>query len=76
MSLRVPVETPPCMHCGETSTIEVNEKSLFRWKSLGIHIQTAFPDMSDEDREHLKTGTHPRCWAEMFGNLDDEEDDT
>lgn len=68
-------ETPACMRCGETSTVDVDEKALYQWQQLGVLIQLAFPGMSDEDREHLKSGTHPKCWAEMFGDLDDEEDD-
>lgn len=32
----------------------------------GAHAQEAFPNMSIELREQIISGTHPKCWDEMF----------
>lgn len=68
----VTVITPPCMVCGETSTMQVDSKALHRWQT-GVHIQVAFADMPAPEREQLKTGTHPECWDKMFADLEDDE---
>ena len=38
----------------------------------GAHAQSAFPDMSIELREQIISGTHPKCWDEMFPVINDE----
>ena len=63
--------TLPCVVCGERSTVRVNTEQLAAWKR-GAHIQVAFPDMTDDDRELLLTGTHPACWETLCPNEDDE----
>lgn len=70
----VTVTPPPCMVCGKESTLRVDAAGYSAWIS-GTLIQQAFPEMSDPEREHLKTGTHPACWDEMFGDLIDEEEE-
>lgn len=59
------VKCNPCMVCGMTSTMAVDEDSFYRWQA-GELIQNAFPGLSAPDRELLKTGTHPECWKKMF----------
>jgi len=66
--------TPACMVCGKTSEMEVDSAAYFRWSQQGWLIQSAFPEMPEELREQLKTGTHPLCWDEMFAPDEDEED--
>jgi hypothetical protein len=60
------VETPRCVHCGYKGEVEVPNSGLAR-RSAGALIQDAFPDLSRGLREQLVSGTHPECWAEMFG---------
>ena len=60
------IETRRCSHCGYKGEIEVPNAGLFK-RNSGALIQEAFPDLSKELREQLMTGTHPECWAEMFG---------
>lgn len=62
--------TPRCMMCDKSDEVEVDPDALRAWRE-GALIQEAFPDMTPEDREHLKTGTHPACWDSMFA--DEEE---
>jgi hypothetical protein len=59
------VITSPCIVCGEKSKMEVSVEQYINWRN-GELIQVAFPDMSADDRELLKTGTHPECWEKMF----------
>ena len=41
----------------------------------GQYAQDAFPFLSPEDREQIISGTHPKCWQEMFGSCEDEDDE-
>lgn len=63
------VTTAPCFGCGKRSQIVVNAEKLHRWLD-GEFIQVVWPDWSPARREHLKTGTHPKCWDLMFGTED------
>ena len=42
----------------------------------GAHIQHAFPSLSAEYREFLLSGTTPNEWREMFGSIDEEDEDS
>jgi hypothetical protein len=33
----------------------------------GYHIQDAVKSLDKHYREQMITGTHPKCWLEMFG---------
>jgi len=64
--------TPKCIMCGKYGEVEVpSSAGYFRWKHQGVPIQTALADMSEADREQLKTGTHPACWDAMFEGVDE-----
>jgi hypothetical protein len=39
-----------------------------------MHIQDAFPDLSVDDRELIKTGIHPWCWDIMMDEEDHDAD--
>jgi len=67
------IQTAPCMHCGKASEMEVDSVAFHRWLG-GALIQVAFPEFDDGERELLKSGIHPDCWDEMFGDEEDEED--
>ena len=60
------VVTNPCPACGERTNLEVDLTSYMRWQG-GVLIQDAFPDLTNDERELLITGTHPACWDTMFG---------
>lgn len=66
----IKVTTPECMVCGKAGTMSVPEEGLRRWQG-GELIQVALPDVPADEREQLKTGTHPACWGEMFSNEED-----
>lgn len=61
----------PCRRCGKTHHIRVDIDDLQAWQSGEKLVQDAFPYLSAEDRELLLTRFCPKCWDEMFGDIDD-----
>jgi len=61
-----------CPFCSHVNYITVNEQDYYRWED-GELIQNAFPYLSAEERELLKTGICPSCWDKMFPPEEDEE---
>jgi hypothetical protein len=58
--------------CGSTTTARVPGPSVFAWRQ-GAFVQTAFPMLSNDEREALfVSGTCGECWERMFPQ---EEDD-
>lgn len=55
-----------CPFCGALNTVEVDEAAYRSYINEGKLIQDAFPDMSADDREIIKTGICPKCWDDMF----------
>jgi hypothetical protein len=59
------VNTPRCLKCNRTSTVEVtNEEYVALTRDL--NIQQALPERDANFRELVKTGTHPACWEKIF----------
>lgn len=61
----VKVRTRACLNCGKPSLLSLNREQVEAWQK-GMLIQEAFPELSKEEREVLKTGIHPKCWKELF----------
>jgi hypothetical protein len=55
------VHTNPCPECGERTMMEVSLMGYMQWKG-GALIQNAFPNLTNDERELLITGTHSECW--------------
>lgn len=72
----VTVICPTCCVCHKQAKIKVSRHGYRQWKA-GQLIQTAFPELSDSQREMIKTGTHPACWTELWAGVeaDDEDED-
>jgi hypothetical protein len=68
--MEIIITTNPCINCEKHSEVTVDFEAWAKW-SAGALIQDAFPHFSPEERELLKSGTHPECWDALFG--DDEE---
>ena len=60
------IETKTCFHCGNTGTVEIYSRELFELRQ-GAFIQDAVKSLQVEEREQLISGTHGKCWEDMFG---------
>lgn len=60
------IETKTCFHCGKTGTVEIYSRELFELRQ-GAFIQDAVKSLQVEEREQLISGTHGKCWEDMFG---------
>jgi hypothetical protein len=58
--------TPACMFCQETSTVELT-RAEHRMLTEGVPVQDAMRDRTAAERELIRTGIHPTCWAAAFG---------
>lgn len=67
--------TKRCFHCGKDSEITITTAQYEAWVVNDGYIQDIFPEMTNEDREVLISGTHPKCWEEMFPIIEDDEFD-
>ena len=63
---RYVIETKQCFHCKQTGTVEIFTQEMF-YLNQGMHIQDAVKSLDRDYREQMITGTHPKCWIEMFG---------
>lgn len=59
-----------CPLCLAYNSIEVDKDKFDRWRA-GEFAQYVWPDMTPSEREVLITGTHLKCWDQLFG-IDDE----
>ena len=59
------ITTPSCCVCGKTTSVDVDRDRYMQWR-FGMLIQSAFPQMSDDDRELLISGTHAKCWENLY----------
>lgn len=63
------VKCKPCPFCGIAAEMLVDSEALAKYAS-GAFVQTAFPEMSAENREMLISGTHPSCWDRYMRDED------
>ena len=53
-----------------TRAIDVDPARVKEWDLLGTaapHVQVAFPELSEDDREFLLNGITPEEWDELLG---------
>ena len=67
----VAVTTKACVMCGKSSVLEVEERGYHAWRE-GALIQRALPTLREDDRELLISGTHSKCWDQMFADTDED----
>ena len=65
MSSPIIIRTKTCVVCNDYELWSLDRKAVESWQA-GEMIQVAFPDMSEDDREILISGTHPACWSKLF----------
>lgn len=61
-----------CPFCGHANEVAVNEADYWDWQD-GALVQDAFPYLTADEREMLISGICPTCWAETFGDEDEED---
>ena len=64
-----------CVHCGVEYVLWVNEQDFLDWTSGSGYIQDKLPYLSADERELLISGTCGNCWKDMFGSMDDEDEE-
>jgi hypothetical protein len=67
--------TKTCMHCGEQTDFCLSQDEYEKLYLQGQYIQDVFPLLNKSERELMISGTHPRCWEEMFSYMDEDEED-
>lgn len=50
-----------CVFCEGDTRVVVDADDYHLWRS-GELIQNVWPDTEPEERELIRTGTHPACW--------------
>lgn len=63
-----------CPFCGNLNVVTVNEDDFWNWQN-GTLIQDAFPYLTADEREIIKTGICPKCWDSMFSEEEEEEEE-
>ena len=67
------VITKRCPVCGSNAVLDdVDALGFIRWTQLGDNIQEALPDLDDDQRELLLSGTHAHCWEKMWEGFGDD----
>lgn len=67
--------TQTCIHCGEKTEHVVTANEYERLFINNEFVKDVFPHLDHEEREVLISGTHPKCWKEMFEVLEYHESD-
>ena len=55
-----------CFHCNNETQFLMTQQDYDRWKIDGEYIQNVFPEEPADIREWMISGTHPKCWDQMF----------
>lgn len=56
-----------CPICNQKKHIVVRTLDFVKWQAQYMFIQDAFPYLSVDDREAIKTGYCPPCWDKTMG---------
>jgi len=56
-----------CVWCRKNGSFVLTPKQYHDIVVRGKFIQDVFPDLDDDEREFMISGTHAVCWSEMFG---------
>lgn len=62
--------TRPCLYCGRISFLKIDAEAYDAWAVQRVNIRDAFPDLTPDQRELIKTGIHPGCWDALFSTED------
>lgn len=65
------IKCGPCIHCHNYTFVPVDEDKWQEYQE-GKMAQEVWPDSTPEWREMLISGTHEKCWNEMFPQQEEE----
>lgn len=65
--------TSSCTVCQKSSEIELDTRDITKWKD-GALAQDVWPNLSDDQRELIMSGTHNSCWTEVMSAIDNDDD--
>lgn len=68
----VSIYTVPCMVCQRSEHVHLEKHKFDLWQT-GEMIQTVFPELTEDERELLISGTHSECWDSMFADAEDDD---
>ena len=69
---RIRFQPHDCVVCGKRhDSIVLDAERYYQWKA-GSCVQDVFPEMTEEQREILISGTCPECWDALFSKEDEE----
>lgn len=59
-------------HTGKTNHMDllIHPKQIEAYKK-GVSVQNAFPNLSPDEREFIKTGLTPEDWADIFADSEE-----
>ena len=63
-----------CASCRKPIELPITENDVAAWQASDEHVQNYFPQLSDDQRELLISGTCGACFDAMFACADDEDD--
>lgn len=70
---RIRYQPHNCSVCGKVhNPIVLDAEKFYRWKEDKECIQDVFPEMTEDQREILISGTCPECWKVLFPEEDEE----
>ena len=55
-----------CETCRQPQYVPITKEQYYGYKTSGKYVQNYFPDLTDDQREMLISGTCNPCWDEMF----------
>ena len=58
-----------CIHCGGKTAFTISQDQYEAWITNNGYAQDVFPELTNEEREVLISGTHPDCWNQMFSAM-------
>lgn len=63
--------TKHCPLCVNWIVINMTYPQHKAYVEKTAYVQDIFPHIPKEEREMLISGTHPECWNEMFGDINE-----
>lgn len=57
-----------CSFCNKDADVKINQIGFENYFGKGMLIQKAFPDLTADQREQIRTGTCAECWNKYMAD--------